>query len=147
MFNNIDWTRSGNDGICISNSENGKEYAKRFSQGNWTFLGLGEEKMWYGTLSYTLEGKWDSTATQMVERFKDTGHPVFKRISALRQINSEKEEWQRHSTFQRGCFEHRVLFQIIHSVNQSNIYRAVTNWCEHIGLPDEGQGQKKLKNP
>ena len=37
-----------------------------------------------GTLSFnTPDGKWDSTATQMVERFKETGHPVFKSMSAL----------------------------------------------------------------
>ena len=75
--------KKGNDGICVSNSEKVKEYAKRFSQGHWTFLGPGDEKKWYGTLPYTPEGKWDSTADQMVERFKDTGHPVFKSISAL----------------------------------------------------------------
>ena len=28
------------------------------------------------TFPYTPEGKWDSTATQMVERSKDTSHPV-----------------------------------------------------------------------
>ena len=57
-----------------------KRYAKRFLQGHWTFLGPGDEQKWYGTLPETPEGKWDSTATQMVERFKDTGHPVFKSI-------------------------------------------------------------------
>ena len=83
MFNDIDWTRKGNDGICISNAEKVKEYAKRVSQGHWTFLGPRDEKKWYGTLPCTLEGKSDSTATQLVERFKDTGHPVFSRVSAL----------------------------------------------------------------
>ena len=48
MFNDIDWTRKGNDGFCISNLENVKEDAKRFSQGHWTFLGPGDEKKWYG---------------------------------------------------------------------------------------------------
>ena len=57
MFNDIDWTRKGNDGICTSNSEKVKEYAKRFSQGHWTSLGPGDEKKWYGTLTYTPEGK------------------------------------------------------------------------------------------
>ena len=83
MFNDIDWTRKGNDGTCISNSEKVKEYAKRFSQGHWTFLGLGDEKKWYGTLPYTPEGKWDTTATQRVKRFQDTSHPVLESISAL----------------------------------------------------------------
>ena len=63
-FNDIDWTKKGNDGICLSNSEKVKEYAKSFSQGHWTFLGLGDEEKWYGTPPYTPEGKWDSTATQ-----------------------------------------------------------------------------------
>ena len=60
-----------------------KKYAERFSRGHWTFLCLGDEKKWYGTPSYTPEGKWDSTATQIVDRFKETAHPVFKSTSAL----------------------------------------------------------------
>ena len=75
--------RKAMNGICISNSEKDKEYAKRFLQGHWTFLGPGEEKKWYGALPCTFGGKWDSTANQMVEGFKDTGHPAFKSISAL----------------------------------------------------------------
>ena len=46
MFNDIDWTRKRNDGICISNSEKVKAYEKRFSRGHWTFLGPGHEKKW-----------------------------------------------------------------------------------------------------
>ena len=83
MFNDIDWTRKRNDGSSIANSEKVKAYAKRFSQGHWTFPGPGDEKKWYGTLSYTPEGKWDSTASQMVERLTETGHPVFKSTSTL----------------------------------------------------------------
>ena len=52
-----------------------RKYAKRFSRGHWAFLGC------------TPEGKWDSIAAQMVERFKETGHPVF-----LESWNSEKQE-------------------------------------------------------
>ena len=40
MFNDINWTRKGNDGICISISEEVQEYAKRFSQEHWTFLAV-----------------------------------------------------------------------------------------------------------
>ena len=56
MFNDIEWTKRGNLEQCISNSEHFKEYAKRFSRGHWTFFGLGDEKKWYGTLSFSLEG-------------------------------------------------------------------------------------------
>ena len=34
MFNDIEWTRKGNEENCISNSEKVKMYAKRFSQGH-----------------------------------------------------------------------------------------------------------------
>ena len=44
MFNDIDWTRKENEENCISNSVEVKMYAKRFSQGHWTFLGRGVEK-------------------------------------------------------------------------------------------------------
>ena len=78
----IDWTRRRNSEKCISNAERVKNCAKRFSRGRWTFLGPGDEKKRYGTLSYTPEGKWDSIATELVGHFKETGHPVFKSISA-----------------------------------------------------------------
>ena len=85
--------------------------------------GPGDEKKWYGTLPCTLEGKWDSTATRMVERFKDTGHPVFKSISAL-----SRGILKRKNTLQCGCFEHRALVPNFHSVNQLSIYGAVPDW-------------------
>ena len=47
MFNDIEWTKKRNDVICSSNSEKVKEYAKRFSQGHWTFIGPGDEKKWF----------------------------------------------------------------------------------------------------
>ena len=52
VFNDIEWTRKGNDGICVSNSEKVKEYAKRFLQGHWTFPGPGSEKevVWNSSL-------------------------------------------------------------------------------------------------
>ena len=57
MLNDVDWTIKGNDEICVSKSEKVKQYAKRFLQGHWTFLGPGDDKKWHGTLLYTPEGK------------------------------------------------------------------------------------------
>ena len=106
MFNYIEWTKRGNSEKCISNSEQVNMYAKRFPRGHWTFLGpAGDEKKWYGTLSYRLEGKWDSTATQMVERFKETGRPVFKSISTLSRGILRKLKRKRNHTPQCGCSE------------------------------------------
>ena len=52
MFNDIEWTKKGDDENCISKSEKVKTCAKRFSQGQWTFLGFGDEKKWYGNCNY-----------------------------------------------------------------------------------------------
>ena len=121
MFNDIDWTRKGNDEIRISNLEKVKEYAKRFSQGHWTILGPANEKKWYGTLLCTPEGKWDSTATQMVERFKDTGHPVFKSVSALNRGILKKKFYRDTVHLHGGCFKHRALVPN-HSFSKSAQY-------------------------
>ena len=59
MFNDIDWTKRGNDENCISNAEKVRSYAKKFLQGHWTFQGLGSGKKWYGGSSCPLNGDWD----------------------------------------------------------------------------------------
>ena len=126
MFNDIDWTRKGNDGICVSNSEKVKAYAKRLSQGLWTFVGPGDEKKWFETLRYTFGGKWDSTAT----RWNDSKKPVFKSISASIHFNADASNTE-------------LLSRIIHSVNQLNIYGAVSNWCEQFGTRENETRREK----
>ena len=136
MFNDIDWTRKGNDGICKSNSEKVKTYAK-------TFLGPRADKKWYGTLPETPEGKCDSTATQMVERFKDTGHPVFKSISALSRGILKKNSDRDTIHCNADASNTDLLFRIIHVVDQLSMYGAVSNWCEQVGLTEDEKGQEK----
>ena len=67
MFNDIDRTKRGNSERCISNFEQVKNYAKRFSRGHRSLLGPDDdEEKWYGTFNNTPEGKWDSIATELV---------------------------------------------------------------------------------
>ena len=80
MFNDVDWTKKGNGGRCISNLENVKDHAKRFSQGHWTLLGLGDEKKWHGTLPDTPEGKWNSTANLMIQRHRSPSVQEYQRF-------------------------------------------------------------------
>ena len=122
MFNDIDWTKRGIPERCISNSGHVKNYAERISRGHWTFLGPADEKKWYGTLSYTPEGKWDSITTQMVERFKETGHPVFKSISGLSRGILRREGGRDTIHFNADSSTTELLFHTIHSVNQVSIY-------------------------
>ena len=74
--NDIDWTKNGHSGECISNSEQVRDYAKKFQQGHWSFLGPGNEEKWYGTYAYKQEGKWDQQANHMIKQFQQSGHPV-----------------------------------------------------------------------
>ena len=66
----------------ISYSEQVKNYAKIFSQRHWSCLGPRDEEKWYGAHTCNPERKWNSIAAEMVRHFKETGHPVFKGISA-----------------------------------------------------------------
>ena len=100
-------TKTRNSERCISNSEHVKNSAERFSRGHWKFLGPSDEKKWYGTLSYTHEGKWDSIATEMVGR-RDTIH------------------------FNADSSNKKNLFRTIHSANQLSICGAVSSWCEEF---------------
>ena len=67
MSNDIDWTKE-NSKVCLSNSEKVKNYAKRFQRGHRSLLGPGDEEKWYGTHTYKPEGKWNTTADDMVAR-------------------------------------------------------------------------------
>ena len=132
MFNDIDWTKRRNSEKCLSNSEQVKNYAKRFSRGHWTFLGPGDEKKFYGTLSYTSEGKWDSIATEMVGHFKETGHPVFKSISALRRGIPTRKGGRDTIHLNADSSNTELLIRTIHSAAQVSIYGAVSSWCEEF---------------
>ena len=91
---------------------------RRNSRRHWTFLGPGSEKKWYGTLSEKLEGKLDSTATRLVKRFKESGHPVFKSISALSR-GILKRKFNRDTIhFTADASNTELFFRTIHSAKQ-----------------------------
>ena len=122
MLNDIDWTKTGNSERWLSNSEQVKNYADRFSRGHRKFLGPGDEKKWYGTLSY-LKEQCDSVSSQRRwGRVKETGHSVFWSISALSRGILKRKRWQRYHTLQaQNSF-------FAHSANQLSIYGAVSSW-------------------
>ena len=82
MFNDIDWSQKGNDEKSISNSEKVKTYAKRFSQGHWSFFVPGSEEKWYATLAHKPDGLWTKVAEEMLIIFAESGHLVFRGTSA-----------------------------------------------------------------
>ena len=112
----------------------------KFSHGHWTFFGPGSEDKWHGSSTYAQKGEWDSTADNMVQQFKETGHLVFKGISGLSRGILKQKEGQSTIHF-NGATNTELLFQTIHSVNQLSIYGAVANWCHQFGLTEEGKGR------
>ena len=112
-----------------------------------TFLGPGDEKKWYGTSKYPPEGKWNSVASQVVLRFKATGHPVFTSASALSRGTLRRLKGNETIYINADASDTKLLLRIIHSVNQLSICGAVSNWCEHLVLiADKKEFLKKEKS-
>ena len=74
----------------------------------------------------------------MVERFKGTGHPVFKSISALSRGNLRRMMNRDSKHFNTDALNKELVCRTLHSANQLSIHGAVSNWCEEFGLkPNE----------
>ena len=82
MFNDISW---GAQLVSLC--------AKRFSPGKWPFLGLGSEKKWYSTHIDRPQEEWDRVAEQMMIKFAESGHPVFRSMSPLSRGTLKKQRW------------------------------------------------------
>ena len=83
MFNDISWGSKENKQECESSAQLDSIYAKRFSPGRWSFLGLGSEKKWYPTLGCKPQGEWDRVAELLMLKFGESRHPVFRSTSPL----------------------------------------------------------------
>ena len=137
MFNDIDWTRRGNDEVCISNSESQGTRAEILA---WT-LDVPRSWKWKDVVwkkaKSPPERKWDSVASQMVQRFKETVHPVFTSASALSRGILRVLTGKETTHFNADA-------PTIHSVNLLSIHGAVSNWCEQFGLTTDEKGQEKF---
>ena len=96
-----------------------------------------------GTFLHTPEGKWDPTATQIVERLKDTSHPVFKSFSPLSRRILKKRNNRDTIHFNADASNIELLFRSIHSVDQLSISGAVSNFCKQFVLTEEERGIRK----
>ena len=118
MFNDIEWKT--NDENCISNAVKTKNYAMRFLQGHWTFLGPQSEEKWCGD-SHDPQGHRNCTASKMVHRFKETG---FKSTSALSRGILKRKKGEETIHFNGDSSNAELLFQTVHSVNQLQYSRS-----------------------
>ena len=115
--------KKDNEDSCAITSRKIKEYASKLNDGHWAFLGPGEESKWYQRYAT----KWDLRASQMVEDFENSGHPVFQGMSPLGRgiLKMENNRDTIHFNGEYCNIDDRT----IHSRNQLCIYGAVTKWC------------------
>ena len=91
MFKDMDLERKDNEDSSAVTSRKIKEYASKFNDGHWAFLGPGEESKRYQGYATDCGGKWDLRASQMVEDFENLGHPVFQWVKPAGPRNTQEE--------------------------------------------------------
>ena len=142
MFNDISWRSKDNEKECESSAQLVSLFAKRFSAGQWSFLGLGSEKKWYSTHEYKPQGEWNRVAEQMMLTFAERRHPVFRATCPLsRGVLKSKGggKLSMHFCADEGTIE--TVFRTIISVNQLSIYEAVSDMCEECNTCHDRTGR------
>ena len=138
MFNDISWRSKDNEKECASSAQLVSLYAKRFSPGQWSFLGPGSEKKWYSTHKYNPEGEWDRVAEQMMLTFAESKHPIFRSTSPLsRGVLKSKGGGKLSIHFCADEETVGTVFRTIISVNQLSIYGA----CEECDTCHDRTGR------
>ena len=138
MFNDIEWKK--NDEKCVSNAEEVRNYAMKFLRGHWMFLGPESGEKWYGD-SHDQKRTWNFTVNKMVQRFEETGHPVFKSTSVLSRGILKQKKGRCTIHFSGDSMNTELLFQTVHSVSQFSLYSAVANWCYQFAFTEGEKGR------
>ena len=104
---------------------------KRFPAGRWSFLGPGSEKKWCSTYDSRPRREWDRVAELMMINFRESEHPVFRVTSPFSRGTLKGKGGGKWSIdFCADGENIETVFRTIISVNQLNIYGAVSDVCE-----------------
>ena len=137
MFNDLSCDKYDNKEQCLKNAEFVKTFAKRFGIGQWSFIGPGSEKKWYPSEN-SPQGAWDHVAEDMLLRFAESAHPIFRATTPLSRgkLKSKgKGKVSIHFSAEPDTFD--TIDRIILSVNQLSVYGSVAAFCdEYEGHPD-----------
>ena len=145
MFNDISWGSKDNKIECESNAQLVSLYAKRFGAGQRAFLGFGSEKKRYSISEDSPQGEWDRVAEQMMIKFAESRHPIFRSTSPLsRGVLKSKGAGKLsiHYCADPGTIE--TVFRTIISVNQLSIYGAVSDLCDEYSACQTRTGRPQL---
>ena len=141
MFNDIFCDKYDNKDECLKNADFVKTFAKRFGIGQWSFIGPGSEKKWYPSEN-SLQGEWDHIAEDMLLRFAESGHPIFRATTPLSRgkLKSKgKGKVSIHFTADQDTID--TIYRIILSVNQLSVYGAVAAICDEYESQPDNTGQ------
>ena len=83
MFNDISCGSRDNEEECLLNAKLVSLYAKRFGEGQWSFIGAGSEKKWCCISEDSPQVEWDNMAERMLLEFAERGCPIFCATSPL----------------------------------------------------------------
>ena len=107
-------------------------YARRFGAGQWSFLGLGSEKMWSFFSEDSPQGEWDKMAEKMLT-FAESGHPILRATSPLSRGQLKSKGGGKLSIHYAADQETiTTVFHTMTSVNQLSFYGAVAEMCEYF---------------
>ena len=131
MFNDISCGTRDDEQECLANARLVSLYARKFGEGQWSFIGLGSEKKWYFMKVDNPQGEWDRTAEQMTIKFRESGHPVFRSTSPLsRGMLRSEGGGQLSIHFCANGVRLKLVSRAFVSVYQFSLYGAVAEMCE-----------------
>ena len=141
MFNDIFCDRYDNKNECLKNADFVKTFAGRFGIGQWSFIGPGSEKKWYPSEN-SPQGAWDHVAEEMLLKFAESGHPIFRSTTPLSrgQLKS-KGKGKVSILFTADQDAVDTVYRIILSVNQLSVYGAVAAICDEYEGHQDSTGQ------
>ena len=87
MYNDIEWKAKRNEEQCEYNSQTVANSARKF------FRGPGSEEKWYGTYTDKPDGSWDRIAEEMMANFSESGNPIFRASSVLREETEARSQY------------------------------------------------------
>ena len=142
MFNDISCDRKGNKEECLANARVVKVLAKKFGNGQWSFIGPGSEKKWYSGEEKSPQRIWDHIEEKMLVEFAESGHPIFRATTPLsRCILKSKGHGKLSIHFAADQETIETVFRIIVSANQLSLYGSVANMCEEFESLQDRSGQ------
>ena len=137
MFNDISCDGKDNKEQCLRDADFVKTFARSFGIGQWSFIGPGSEKKWYPSEN-SPQGEWDRIAEDMLLKFAESGHPIFRATTPLSRgkLKSKgKGKVSIHFSAEPDTID--TIYRIILSANQLSIYGAVAAICEEfVDQPD-----------